>query len=106
MVTLAQLLAVFSLFASRSKFKGYLPYFIEKILNHSFTWYLVPIENKNNDHEEANGQFEEVKLDDTSSLIDRNLSSNDWIRFAKILNILAFLTFGFIFLVLASICFV
>ncbi|KAI8125471.1 Neuronal acetylcholine receptor subunit alpha-10 [Lucilia cuprina] len=106
MVTLAQLLAVFSLYASFSNFKGYLPVFIEIFLNFSFTRYLVPIETKNTDHSEANGQFEEVKLDDTSNLIDRNLSTNDWLRFAKVLNILAFLSFSFIFLVLSSVCFV
>ncbi|XP_023306849.2 neuronal acetylcholine receptor subunit alpha-5-like [Lucilia cuprina] len=106
MVTLAQLLAVFSLYASLSNFKGYLPVFIEIFLNFSFTRYLVPIETKNTDHSEANGQFEEVKLDDTSNLIDRNLSTNDWLRFAKVLNILAFLSFSFIFLVLSSVCFV
>ncbi|XP_065356640.1 acetylcholine receptor subunit alpha-type acr-16-like [Calliphora vicina] len=106
MVTMTQLLAVFSLFAVRSSFKWYLPYFIERFLNFSFTLHLVPIESKNNAHAEINGQFEEVKLDDTSSLIDRNLSTNDWLRFAKILNILAFISFSFVFLVLASVCFV
>ena len=108
LVTLAQLLAIFSLFATRSSFKGCLPAFIEKQLNSPFALYLVPFEMKGNQPIETVGQFAEVKLDDTSNLIDRNAStsSTDWWRLAKILNSLTFFAYSFIFLILASVCFV
>ncbi|KAM7354595.1 acetylcholine receptor subunit alpha-type acr-16-like [Cochliomyia hominivorax] len=106
MVTFAQIIAIFSIFASCSNFKGYLPFFIENFLNCPYILYLVPLQTKNMDHIEINGQFEEVILEDTTNLINRNISRNDWVRFAKVLNVLGFLTYAFIFVVLTSICFV
>ncbi|TMW50859.1 hypothetical protein DOY81_004046 [Sarcophaga bullata] len=108
LVTMAQLLAIFSLFATRSSFKGCLPAFIEKQLNSPFALYLVPFQMKGDQPSETVGQFAEVKLDDTSNLIDRNAStsSTDWWRLAKILNSLTFFAYSFIFLILASVCFV
>lgn len=108
LITLAQLFAIFSLFATRSSFKGQLPAFVKKLLNSSFALYLVPYEMKNDQPIETVGQFAEVRLDDTSSLVDRNAptSCTDWGRLAKIVNSLMLFIYSFIFLILGSVCFV
>lgn len=67
---------------------------------------MVPIEVKKDRHDDSNGQFEDVKLDDTFNLINRNVQSNDWLRLAKILNSITFIIYALIFLILSSVCFV
>ncbi|XP_075154129.1 acetylcholine receptor subunit alpha-L1-like isoform X2 [Haematobia irritans] len=110
LVTISQLVAVFSKYATFSPFlfKYPLPYPIEWILGSTLALRLVPMDWKETTvkcgarHSKLTSLDE---MDDSSHLIEQRYQpAHDWARFARLLQRLTFFLMSFIFLILSTVC--
>lgn len=113
MVTISQMVAVFSIFANRSKLKhtSRLPRYIISLLNTRWAMQIVPIDpdisHSTEEYARKHQIQEVVEDDDASNLIESYpLLSNNWPRLAKLLQRLTFILFAIIFVILSTICFI
>ncbi|XP_058977352.1 acetylcholine receptor subunit alpha-L1-like isoform X1 [Musca domestica] len=106
MVTMSQLVAVFSIFANRSTFKtnAPLPARFSRWLNSPFVLRLLSKKSGSNMAESCKNNCS--KTDDISHLIDKCNSSNDWQLLANLLQRSTCFSFSLIYLILFSIYFV
>ncbi|XP_013109581.2 acetylcholine receptor subunit alpha-type acr-16 [Stomoxys calcitrans] len=112
LVTISQLVAVFSKYATRSqlKFKYPMPHMIDWMLYSTLALRLVPVEGTQNAFGRSMRHSKLVPLegmDDVSNLIDQRYQPEiDWTRFAKLLQRLTFCSIAITYLIVSTVCFV
>ncbi|XP_037940756.1 acetylcholine receptor subunit alpha-type acr-16-like [Teleopsis dalmanni] len=110
LVTLASLISVFTLFATRSRLRPRMPRRIVALLKMPLIQLMIPKNWSYEKHEhttEVDAQhFEDVKLQESSNLINDDNAPYQWIQLAIIVERFTLVVFALIFLILGSTCFV
>ncbi|XP_073819735.1 acetylcholine receptor subunit alpha-L1-like [Musca autumnalis] len=108
LVTLSQLVAVFSIFATRSTFKrkSPLPTRLSRWLNSPFVLQFLPNKVKRNSAENSTNIITSSNTDDASRLIVKGHPSDDWQILANLVQRFTCLSFSIIYLILFTVYFV
>ncbi|XP_054744610.1 neuronal acetylcholine receptor subunit alpha-2-like [Anastrepha obliqua] len=109
LVTVQQILAVFSIFATHASYRGKLHPFISNLLRNSFVSYMIPRRNTliaQRETGDLNTQFEDVALQEFSNLIFTDSTPYEWMQLASFFENFALILFSVIYSILATVCFV
>ncbi|CAD6998859.1 acetylcholine receptor subunit alpha-like 1 [Ceratitis capitata] len=109
LVTLQQMLTVFSIFATHASYRGKLHPTISSLLRNSFVSYLTPRRSMRMTHRETGDpstQFEDVTLQEFSNLISADETPYEWMQLASFFESFALILFSVIYFILATVCFV